>query len=292
MWTFRAMNTEVTIVAPLAADAAGIARLFADTERRFSRFREDSELSLLNRATEPIVVSPELLELLLAARRHHVETRGLFDPTIGAALVAAGYDRSFAPGILDRDEHAAAPTPERAELEIDEHARRVTRPASLQIDLGGFLKGRTVDRAATMLPAPALVDAGGDIRLRGDGVNGGGWLVEIEDPFDARATVATLRVRDRAVATSAPNRRRWRVGGQLAHHLIDPRTRAPSLSDLAQATIVAPTAERADVMAKVVFFLGASEGVRFVARHAELGAVLVTRTGGLRIVGNVEVADA
>lgn len=299
MWTFRSMNTEIAVTAPRLANdderhlASAIARVFAETEQRFSRFRDDSELSALNRATEPVVVSGELLELLLAARGHVIETDGLFDPAIGAALRAAGYDRSFVRDLLDRS--AANPDASRAsfdEIEIDEQTQRVVRPVHLQLDFGGFLKGRTVDRGAAMLPAPAVVDAGGDAMLRGAGADGAGWLVEVEDPFDAHATLVTLRVRDRAVATSASNRRCWRVGAELAHHLIDPRTSAPSRSDLAQVTVVAPTAERADVLAKVVFLLGAAEGAHLVEGHAELGAVLVTRSSEMRIVGNVEVARA
>jgi len=299
MWTFRAMNTEITITAPALSEAderqlaADAAQLFAETERRFSRFREDSELSALNRASQPIVVSPELLELLLAARRHAADTAGLFDPAIGAALVTAGYDRSFSPGALDRDAPILnPPTAPSEDLAIDEHARRVTRPHGLQLDFGGFLKGRTVDRAAATARGAIVVDAGGDAMLRGSGVDGAGWLVDVEDPWDARATVATLRVRDRAVATSAPNRRRWRAGSEQAHHLIDPRTGTPSRSDLAQVTIVAPTAERADVMAKAVFLLGAADGARFVVGRDDLGAVLVTRTGDTRAVGDVELAHA
>lgn len=295
MWTFRAMNTDVTITAPTlsAADeqalAHEIARLFAETERRYSRFRHDSELSMLNRATGPTTVSPELLDLLLAAGKHTDHTGGLFDPRIGAALACAGYDRSFAPGVLDRDDTAPAADLVAANeaLVIDEPRRMVTRPAGLALDLGGFLKGRTVDRAAALTSAPVAVDAGGDAMLRG-----AGWLVEVEDPRDARGTLLTLLVDDRAVATSAPNRRRWRVGSTVAHHLIDPRTGRPSQSDLAQVTMLAPTAERADVMAKVVYLLGAAEGAALVARHEDLAAVLVTAAGELRLVGDLEIAPA
>lgn len=299
MWSFRAMNTDVAVTAPTLADAdecdlaIRVAQVFADTEARFSRFRDDSELAALNRAETPIIVSPELAELLAVARAHVAATGGLFDPTIGAALCAAGYDRSFAPGALDRAApRATARRTHFDELAIDEHTRRVARPPDLRLDFGGFLKGRTVDRASALMPSPSALDAGGDAMLRGSGADGAGWIVDVEDPFDASATLVTLRVRDRAVATSASNRRRWRAGDELAHHLIDPRTGAPSRSDLAQVTLLAPTAERADVLAKVVFLLGATSGAHFVEQRPELGAVLVTRSQGVRLIGNLEVADA
>ncbi len=295
MWTFRAMNTEVVVATPGLPDAderdlaVQVARRFAETEQRFSRFRADSELSALNRAEAPIVVSPELAELLRVARGHVADTGGLFEPAIGAALSAAGYDRSFAPGALDRATPRAWPRPARlADVAIDEPTRRVTRGAGVQLDFGGFLKGRTVDQASAMLPAPSVVDAGGDAMLRG----GEGWIVDVEDPFDPAATLVSLRVRDRGVATSAANRRRWRVGDEDVHHLIDPRTGAASRSDLAQVTVIAESAERADVTAKVVFLLGAADGARYLEQHRELAAVLVTRERRVQLIGNLEVIDA
>ena len=299
MRQFRAMNTEVAVAAPTLDDAAEhqlalqIASLFADTERRFSRFLDDSELGRLNRATETVTASRELIELLCRARQHVTDTDGLFDPTIGAALCAAGYDRSFSSRALDRDASTSPAVRARfADLVIDEQARCVRRPPHVRLDLGGFLKGHTVDRAAALAPATAMIDAGGDAVLRGAGPDGAGWFVDVEDPGDATRVLVTLKVRDRAVATSASNRRRWRVGRDTAHHLIDPRTSLPSTSDLAQVTAVASTAEHADVLAKVAFLLGAAAGARFLADRAGIGGVLVARDGSLRVVGELEVADA
>ena len=178
------------------------------------------------------------------------------------------------------------------DLDVDEPTRIVRRPASLQLDFGGFLKGRTVDRAAARAPAIALVDAGGDMVVRGAGPDGSGWLVDIEDPADARCTLATLRVSDRAIATSAANRRRWRAGSRTLHHLIDPRTGAPSTSDLAQVTVLAATAERADVYAKAAFLLGAAGGRALVAARPDLAAVFVHDDGTLEPIGDVELVDA
>jgi thiamine biosynthesis lipoprotein len=301
MWTFRAMATDISVAAPtLSSDAermlaAQAADQFDAAEQRFSRFREDSELSRLNQATEGVRVSAAMLEALLAARAHVAVTDGVFDPTVGGALIAAGYDRSFVPGELDRPRDVGAIAGGRAhfeEIQIDEASRRVWRPAHVRLDFGGFVKGRTVDAAAAHAPDNALVDAGGDMVLRGAGPDGDGWLVDIEDPFDSDATLLTLRVRDRAVATSAANRRRWRVGARESHHLIDPRTAAPARTDLAQVTVLADTAERAEVLAKVAFVLGETAGTPFLEKHRDIGAVLVRADGGVSCIGALEVCHA
>jgi thiamine biosynthesis lipoprotein len=295
MWTFRAMNTEITVAAPELGDheerelALDVEHLFRKTERRFSRFLPDSELAQLNRAHGPITVSGELLELLLRARAHAIDTDGIFEPAVGAAMRASGYDRSFTLRRLDRD--APPTTTPRAGVEmldIDENMRRVARPPHVEIDLGGFLKGRTADRAAALASGAVIVDAGGDAVLRGAPPGGAGWTVEIEDPNDPARTIGTMVVRDQAVATSAANRRRWRRGTQVMHHLIDPRTRAPAQSDLAQVTVLAPTAELADVMAKVAFVLGSVQATRELDRRG-LSAVLVLQAGAIQTVGTAEL---
>jgi FAD:protein FMN transferase len=299
MWTFHAMGTEVSVAAPLLSDdqeqhvASRVAGLFARTERRFSRFRDDSELAALNRADGPQRVSPEMMDLLVAAERHVAATEGRFDPTVGAALRAAGYDRSFAPGQLDRSEPAAIPPPARfTDLRIDEATRSVERPPHVHVDFGGFLKGRTVDRAAVLMPSPAMLDAGGDAAVIGAGIDGAGWIVEIEDPDAENAVLLTLRVADRGVATTAPNRRRWRVGQTLAHHLIDPQTGEPTRSELAQVTVLAPTVERADVIAKAAFLRGARDAVAWLSNLGDVAAVLVEQNRAIHVVGKLEVPDA
>jgi FAD:protein FMN transferase len=299
MPTFRAMNTDVTVLVPglnqksdaHLTDAVG--QIFADAERTFSRFEFASELSMLNRAGGPCGVSPKLFETLERAREHWEMTDGWFDPTIGQALRAAGYDRSFSPGALDRAERGSGP-PGRVsfgDVQLDRTSRTVTLPPGALLDFGGFIKGRTVDRAAALLPSPAAVDAGGDAFLRGSGVDGSGWIVDVEDPFAQGRVLLTLRLRDQAVATSGPNRRHWRVGDELAHHIINPHTCEPGRTDLAQVTVVCQSAELADVLATAAFLMGYEAGSEFVAGLPSTGAVFVLDDGAVRLAGRLEVED-
>jgi FAD:protein FMN transferase len=175
---------------------------------------------------------------------------------------------------------------------VDPISRVVQIPPGVSLDFGGFIKGWTVDRAAALLPDLGAVDAGGDAVLKGPGIDGRGWLVDVEDPFDSSRDLLTLRVTNGAVATSAPNRRYWLAGGKRQHHLINPVTGEPVHSDLAQVTVLAPTAEEADVLAKSVFILGSRRGRRLLRSRAELGAVLVSCTGAVQCLGRLELDNA
>lgn len=295
MFAFRAMNTEVHVIADLdeEATAARVFATFAAAEDRFSRFRYDSELSALNRADGPFVASEQLFDMLLRARFYMEMTNGLFDPAVGSTLIALGYDRSFAPGALDCDHVERPPlTGQFLDVVLERETRTVWRPRHVHLDLGGIAKGKTVDVAAKHLTGPGAIDAGGDAVLRGKNPAGGQWLVDIEDPRDPSRIVATVAVSDAAVATSSCNRRRWRVGDGFAHHLIDPRTRSSAVSDLAQTTVLTTSAELADVLAKTAFLLGARPGRRFLERLSGVGAVFVHTSGAVTFVGSVDVRGA
>ncbi len=301
MGGFRAMGTEITVLAPAASsieEAAltrAIASIFAELEGTFSRFRRTSLLSRLNRANGPFPLPPEVLALLDRARAYFERTGGLFNPAVGASLRDAGYDRSFSPGALDRPTTPGAASGSVVSLaealRIDHERGTATVRGGVEIDLGGIVKGLAVDRAAALLPANGAVDAGGDVYLKGDAEPGAGWLVDVEDPFDASRVAMTLRVRDAGVATSAPNRRNWRCAGHTMHHLIDPRTGAPARSDLAQMTVVARTAELADVLAKAAFVAGSDRATSLLADGGARGGVMIHRSGVVETIGDVEVVD-
>lgn len=237
-------------------------------------------------------MSRELLAALRRARSYVALTGGLFDPAIGGALIAHGYDRSFAPGALDRavgaNDVSAAHFDD---LQMNRRRGTISIPPGLRLDLGGMIKGYTCDRAAELLPSPSFVDAGGDAFMRGAGPDGDGWIVDVEDPRDAQRVLVSVRARDCAVATSSPNRRRWTLGGVSAHHLIDPRTQRPACSDVEQATVFAPSAELAEVLAKTALVLGGHEA-RAVLERSRAAGVLVRGDGLLELVGDVEVVDA
>jgi thiamine biosynthesis lipoprotein len=174
---------------------------------------------------------------------------------------------------------------------LDPGTRTVCRPGHVQIDLGGIAKGSTVDAAARHLTGPGAIDAGGDAVVRGVAPAGDPWLIDIEDPTDASRIIASVAVSNAALATSAGNRRRWRLGESFAHHLIDPRTHMPSGSDVLQATVLAPSAELADVLAKTAFLLGARDACRFLEHQPGIGAVLVTERASPIFIGALDVRE-
>jgi thiamine biosynthesis lipoprotein len=144
-------------------------------------------------------------------------------------------------------------------------------------------KGWIADRALRLLdryPA-ALVDADGDIALSVDPRTG--WTIGVADPADPDGDLAGLdpgRVGPRrlGVATSGIDVHRW-GDDPGRHHLIDPATGSPAVSDVEQCTVVADSAALAEAVAKAVVIRGSDRGARLLGRSGVLGGVLLLRDG-------------
>ena len=280
---FHAMGTQVEALldTPPSLDAvlalASVEREFRRLEGLLTRFDSASELSRLN-AAGAIEAGDDLLavvELSLAARER---TGGRFDPAIHDALVAAGYDRTF-----ELVTGGASEPPPRTSGGVRTNGRRIELDADVRLDLGGIGKGYAVDRAVALLApyGPCLVNAGGDLAVASV-PEAGVWPVGVETPSGP----VTLGLAHGGLATSGSDRRRWRAGDAVHHHLIDPSTGRPSDSDLLRVTVIAASAVEAEVLAKALFLAGEQAAV---AEADELGvpALFVTADGRTRKAGGL-----
>lgn len=268
--TFRAMGTEIELI--VDAENAGAALDAAEAEFHrlealLSRFRDDSELSQLNRDGS-VEAGPDLVRVVELALAGRERTGGRFDPTVHDAVVAAGYDRSFEDVVAESNVRCQAPAVAGGGVSVE--GSRIALDPGVRIDLGGIGKGYAAERAAELLAlaGPCLVNAGGDVATRG-----GAWPVGVETD----GPPLTLELAGAALATSGRDRRRWRRDGRELHHLIDPRTGAPAETDLLRVTVVAPDAVEAEVAAKALFLAGA-DAARAEANATGLAAVLVTES--------------
>jgi thiamine biosynthesis lipoprotein len=151
----------------------------------------------------------------------------------------------------------------------------------LRLDLGGVAKGWAAQRAMRKLErfGPALVDAGGDIAISGLRSGGRPWLVGIDDPRQEGESIGTLRLGRCGVATSGRDYRRWKQDGRWKHHIIDPRTGEPAVTDVLTATVIAQTVLDAEMAAKVVLILGSRKGLAWLEGRPGYAGVLVTDGG-------------
>jgi thiamine biosynthesis lipoprotein len=247
-------------------------------EHVFSRFLPDSELSALNRAGA-LDASGELFEVVSLAVAARERSGGRFDPTVHAAVAAAGYDRTFEE-VARESPATARPAGARCggRIRLDPSRRRIELEDGFLLDLGGIAKGWSADHVCGLLSrsGPCLVNAGGDLAVSGT-FGGGPWPVAVDVP----GTPVTLGLSAGGLATSGRDERRWRRGDTELHHLIDPSTGRPSRSDLVRVTAAAASAAAAEVAAKSLFLAGERAAV---AEADALGIPCVLVTADDRVV--------
>ena len=298
---FRAMNTDITLAAQ--GDSVRVSQGFEkaqeyieDSERRFTRFSEDSELSQLNRAAGTwFHASADMTFVVLLAQQYVHQTGGLFDPSILPDLERIGYDRSM--DLIRAEETQLLPArigprPHLLPLNglnVNPHENLIYLPHDMRLDLGGIAKGWIAEQAAMILAdysQACLVDAGGDMFMVGLPEGEEAWQIELEDPQDADWALIRLNIPPGAVTTSSIMKRKWMQGETPRHHLIDPRTGEPAETDWLSVTVIAPHADMSEVFAKALLIAGPRDADILAQNAPEISYLAVDREG--KIWGTLE----
>jgi thiamine biosynthesis lipoprotein len=238
---FQALGVEVAVCGANEEELAAVEQLFEEWEGVFSRLRPDSELNRINRhPLEVVILSRPFAYAMRAAISAAVATNGLVDPTLGAAVEAAGDDRDFSE--LGGDERPPGHPSQGTWRSLRLSGRLLSRPPGTGLDLNGVVKSLAVDSALELISGDGFVSAGGDVAVRGGALIG----------LPARGEVQLLAG---GMATSGSTKRRWLRGGSVQHHLIDPRTGRPADSRWDEVTVAAGSCLAADVAAKAAFLL-------------------------------------
>jgi thiamine biosynthesis lipoprotein ApbE len=286
--TWRALGTQVRVVVTDARCLSEARSMLeadcAEVDLACSRFRADSEICAL-RGGRPQQVSPLLAEAIAVALRAAALTDGDVDPTVGAAMAAIGYDRDFEEIQLAGSDAKITVVKVPGWREVRLEDRTLTMPDGLSLDLGATAKAWAADRSAARiaqrLGCGVLVSLGGDIAVAGPPPEGG-WLIRVQDvtgdPDDPpEGPYAVIAIRDGGLATSSTKARRWQRGGDVLHHILDPRTGLPAEPVWRTVSVAAGTCADANAASTAAVV----RGRRALAWLAGLGlpARLVDATG-------------
>lgn len=286
-WDLWSTRARLVVTDPAALDAARslVDELLGEVELAASRFRSDSEISMLTpRSDGTVEVSPMLADLLTEAIAAARATDGAVDPTIGATLSALGYDRDIR--LVESGGSMVAlvrPVPGWGRLRLE--GRRLSLPTGLELDLGATAKAVAADRCAALvadrLGAGVLVALGGDIATAGP-APAGGWQVLVQDTDQDPAAHIALPAGG-AVATSSTVRRIWHRSGEVLHHIVDPRTGRPAEPVWRSVTVAAPTCVAANAAATATI-VKARSGLDWLTAQG-LAARLVDSRGAVHVCG-------
>ena len=310
-----ALGTQVWLLVTDPAQLAEGRRLLeADldaVDRACSRFRGDSELIRLGASTAPpgpggpgpaalspggagaVEVSPLLGEAIAVALRAARLTDGDVDPTVADAMSALGYDRDFE---LLPDQGPPVRLTVRAvpgwrQVGFDEQSGLLTLPRGVHLDLGATAKAWAADRSAARLAGAlgcgVLVGLGGDIAVAGPPPEDG-WRIRVQDitgrPEDLpEGPAAVVAIAEGGLATSSTTARRWRRGGDVLHHILDPRTGLPAPVHWRTVSVAAATCVDANTASTAAIIRG-PQALDWLS-NLGLPARLVDVAGTVRTVG-------
>jgi len=302
-WRFggRVMGTgyQVTVVQPppgLSRETAkaAVAESLQRADRLLSTYKEDSELSLFNRASAGTWVSVSTLTAEVAAISLAVsgQTGGRFDPTVAPLVDLWGFGPGGTPSVVPSEEAITRALDQvgyhHLEVRRQPPALRKGRPG-LRLDFSAVAKGYGADLAAERLGALGvknfLVEVGGEIRVAGHSPRGGGWHIGVELPDAARGVALRTLVLEGAVAlaTSGDYRNFFEMDGRRYAHIIDPISGGASFSGPASVTVVAQQAARADALATALLLMPPQEGLAFAEERGLAVLLLLREEGGFSV---------
>ncbi len=251
-------------------------------ERRFSRFLSDSELSHVNEeAGSEINITPAFHDFLVVSQQYSEQTDDIYNPLVLPALQQAGYVGSW-PAVTviksDLDYRQRRPTTQSEAIILTQTTVRL--PADSAFDSGGIGKGYLLDQLADLLDTKHVkhywLSLGGDIICAGFNSEDQPWKVGIADAEANDKIVRTITnsTGERlAIATSGTTKRR----GIDWHHIIDPHTGKPAVTEVLTATVISASGVSADIYAKYLVILGVEAAQKAINQQHITGALLQIR---------------
>lgn len=248
----------------LEAAAAEVRRI----ERKFSRYRPDSELMRWHAVGgQPVQLDEESAGLIDLAELCHRLSEGRFDISSGVLRQVWRFDGS------DRLPSAGQVADVAARVgwsRLRWQRPWLTLPEGMELDLGGLGKEYAADRVLALLrpltDRPLLVNLGGDLVASGSRAEGQPWYVGVERPTGdtqpdgvpapAPAAAGLIALMAGGLATSGDSRRFLLRDGLRYSHILDARSGWPVTGAPRSVTVAAPTCTEAGLLATLAMLQG------------------------------------
>ncbi|MCM8795725.1 MAG: FAD:protein FMN transferase [Candidatus Omnitrophica bacterium] len=257
------MGTFVEVTSPDKRAASIVFNEINRIESLLSKYKEDSQISRLNKLGVLENAYPETIYIIRKSREFWLATDGAFDITIGPLMDLWGFSNKKY--VLPREEKIKEILKlvgsDKIILQDKDNVVKF-KTLGMKIDLGAIAKGYAVDCAVKKLRKAGikscLINAGGDIYCLGENF-GRPWRVAIQDPRK-KGFLGYLELKDKAVATSGDYAQYFIKDQKRYTHILNPKTGYPADSGVVSVTVVADDTLTADALATAIFVLGKEKG--------------------------------
>lgn len=278
--TFRGLGTVNTITIPTDNSTALLEaeRRVLELDDRLSVFKEDSDISRINRAAgrECVRVHSDTLDIIRASLQVAERSEGAFDITARPLVDLWGIGKKKTQIPSPRDISCVRELVDYRDIALNEISGTVMlRRPGQALDLGGVAKGYAADEVRRILldngVTDALINLGGTVIAMG-----ASRTIGIQNPQkNTGVPMGRVQVTDCSLVTSGSYEQYFIRDGVRYHHLIDPRTGVPAQSGLLGVTLIGNSAMELDALSTAVFILGMERGLRLLEPQG-IQAVFVT----------------
>lgn len=244
----------------------GLDPIFDRVNQSMSTYREDSDISRLNRG-DSVKVDSLFQKVFQLSQQVYVESGGSFDPTVGTLVNYYGFGPETGSVTVDTTEvDSLMQFVGLNKVRIESDGVVLKTDSRIYLDFNAIAKGYTIDLIGHYLDQQGvnnyLVELGGELLARGENLNKTApWTVGVDDPRQEegeRTLIGALQLHNRAMATSG-NYRKNRldpVTGKMFVHTIDPLTGYARKSDVLSASVLAANCALADAYATAFMAMG------------------------------------
>lgn len=287
------MGTKIDLTVTVEQNAEQVLDEMVDLlemyEHRFSANDDASELMAINKQAgfKPVVVHPELFELIKLGKLHSIARKDYLNIAIGPLVQAwrIGFDDAQVPD--DETIHKLLQMTEPNEIVLNETEYSVfLSQKGMSIDLGALAKGyiadRLIDFLETVSAQSALINLGGNLVTYGPALNRPDrlWRIGIQNPVETRGhSQIILKVPAKSVVTSGIYERNLKHNGQTFHHIFDPQTGYPVETDLASLTIVSDLSVDGEIWTTRLFGKQPDEIIQTINQLPEIEGLLISQKG-------------
>ena len=257
--------------------------IIKETEKSISKTTPASDIYKLNNSDNMKVrLNDTALALVKLGFEVNEETNGAFDITLEPVIKLWNLkSEEFIPP-QDTEISKALSLKGADKFSFDGNNVIKNNPHS-EIDLGGIGKGYALEKVTNYLSSEGLsgyVSFGGSIGVFGNKKNGEKWNIGVKSPFDETGNIGILKLDKGFVSVSGAYERNATYNGILYHHIIDPCTGYPAVTDIASSVVICDNGALSDALSTALFVMGSENALNFYkSGEYEFEAIIIKNDG-------------
>ncbi|HEX5669303.1 MAG TPA: FAD:protein FMN transferase [Chitinophagaceae bacterium] len=252
--------------------------IFNQIDQSLSTYIPGSIISRVNRNDPTVLVDDHFTNVFFRSIEISENTKGMFDVTVAPLVNAYGFgpnkkqslDKVRVDSLLDNVGY------KKVRLE---NRKLIKESPEVMLDFNAIAQGYTVDVLASFLESKGihnyLIELGGEIRAKGEKLDGDQWTIGVEQPEESPVDGISLNTKiglqNKSLATSGNYKKFYVERGNKYTHIINPITGLPAKSNLLSATVIAGDCMTADAYATAFMVMGLDSSKKFLLDHKELG---------------------